>query len=80
VEWTQRDHLDDAAEIAVPALMFANGEDAFFDPDDLSATADRMADCTFVLNQGLPHISLDPDTLMSNTQRTIEFLDEHRLA
>ena len=78
MEWAGRDHLDDAAEISVPTLMLANEGDAFFAPEDLRAAADRMADCTFVLNPGLPHVSLDPDDLNENSRLVIGFLNAHR--
>ncbi len=80
LEWAQRDHLEEAAEVVVPTLMIANGADAFFDPDDLRATAEQMAHCTFVENPGLPHVSIDASVLAADTQRTIEFLNEHRRA
>jgi len=78
LDWASRDHLDDAAEISVPTLMIANEGDAFFAPEDLRAAADRMADCTFVLKPGLPHVALDPDELNENTQLFIKFLGSHR--
>jgi pimeloyl-ACP methyl ester carboxylesterase len=78
MDWAGRDHLDDAAEISVPTLMLANEGDAYFAPEDLRAAADRMADCTFVLHPGLPHVSLDPDDLNENTRLVVEFLGAHR--
>jgi pimeloyl-ACP methyl ester carboxylesterase len=78
IEWAERDHLDDAADIRVPCLMLANELDAYFAPEDLQAAAERMADCTFVLHSGVPHVSVDPDVRAENTRRTLAFLNSHR--
>ena len=78
IEWASRDHLSDATEVTVPTLMMANQDDAFFDPEDLRATADRMSDCTFVPIPGLPHVSLDPDVLEASTRQVIDFISTHR--
>jgi pimeloyl-ACP methyl ester carboxylesterase len=78
LDWASRDHLDEAAKIAVPVLMIANEGDAYFAPEDLRAAADRMTDCTFVLRSGLPHVSLDPDDLNENSRLVLEFLGAHR--
>jgi pimeloyl-ACP methyl ester carboxylesterase len=78
IEWAEQDHLDDAAEIHAPCLMLANELDAYFAPEDLQAAAERMTDCTFVLQTGLPHVALDPDVLAENIRRTLEFLNSQR--
>jgi len=78
VGWASRDRLSDATEVTVPTLMMANQDDAFFDPEDLRATADRMSDCTFVPIPGLPHVSLDPDVLEASTRQVIDFISTHR--
>lgn len=78
MDWASRDHLDDAAKISVPVLMMANELDAFFDPEDLRAGADRMSDCTFVLYPGLPHVSLDPDVQNASIRQMTDFIGAHR--
>lgn len=78
IEWASRDHLDDAAKISVPVLMMANEHDAYFDPEDLRAAADRMTDCTFVLYPGLPHVTLDPNAQEVFVRQIIDFIGAHR--
>jgi pimeloyl-ACP methyl ester carboxylesterase len=78
LEWAERDHLAEAAEISVPSLMIANEFDVVFDPADLLAASRQMQNCEFVLLEGQPHVATDPAIVERLVQTAVEFVARHR--
>lgn len=74
--WAARDHLDELAELRMPALAFAAEFCSIFPPAQVRAAVDRMPDGRYVEIPGSPHMPMTPDAQAVIADHVTRFLAE----
>lgn len=74
--WAQRDHLDELADLSMPALAFAAEFCSIFPPAQVRAAVDRMPDGRYVELPGSPHMPVAPEANALISDYVGRFLQE----
>jgi pimeloyl-ACP methyl ester carboxylesterase len=74
--WAERDHLDELAGLAQPALAIAAEHCLIFPPAQVQAAVARMPDARYVELPGAPHLPTSPESNDLVRSSVLAFLAE----